>query len=206
MHALIRDAGGAASVFGMSSERSSPLDAAAQGSAIAKLALYEPPFIVDDTRPPFPDDYGERLAGLLANGRAGRRGRAVHEGGGGRAGRDRRPHAGITVLGGSALEAVAHTLPYDAAITRRLLSGWPLPAGAVDKGHRADARYRRRRQSGVGAQRGAGACGRAAGRATSHAGWADAPGRPGGPRPRAAGALRGPRLMRSRTLRQPAGS
>jgi len=72
--ALIREAGGSAFVFGHSSGAALALEAAAHGLAVTKLALYEPPFIVDDSRPRVLEDFPARLAGLLA---AGRRGDAV---------------------------------------------------------------------------------------------------------------------------------
>jgi pimeloyl-ACP methyl ester carboxylesterase len=74
LEALIAQAGGAADVFGGSSGAMLALDAAAQGAAITRLALYEPPFVVDDSRPPLPADYQSRLQALLA---ADRRGDAV---------------------------------------------------------------------------------------------------------------------------------
>ena len=50
--ALISEAGGSAFVYGHSSGAKLALDATARGLAITKLALYEPPFIVDDTHEP----------------------------------------------------------------------------------------------------------------------------------------------------------
>lgn len=52
LEALLNESGGSAFVFGMSSGGVLALDAAAQGLAISKLALYEPPFVVNDNRPP----------------------------------------------------------------------------------------------------------------------------------------------------------
>lgn len=75
LDALITEAGGAAAVFGYSSGANLALQAAARGSAITELALYEPAFLVDGTshtRPP--DDLVIRLTELIA---AGRRGDAV---------------------------------------------------------------------------------------------------------------------------------
>jgi pimeloyl-ACP methyl ester carboxylesterase len=63
--------GGSANVFGHSSGAALALEAVAQGLPIAKLALYEPPFIVDDTRPPLPEDYVEHLDELVASDRRG---------------------------------------------------------------------------------------------------------------------------------------
>ena len=123
--ALIQDAGGSASLFGMSSGAVLALDAAARGLAVTKLALYEPPFMVDDSRPPVPEDYRERLAGMLSE---GRRGDAVElfmtEAVG-------VPAEAVSPMRGapfwSGLESVAHTLPYDDAIMGDLTSGKPLP-------------------------------------------------------------------------------
>jgi pimeloyl-ACP methyl ester carboxylesterase len=70
LDALIQAAGGSAFVFGMSSGAVLALDAA-RTLAISRLALYEPPFIVDDSRPPLPDDYVAQLDALLADGRRG---------------------------------------------------------------------------------------------------------------------------------------
>lgn len=74
LEALIKEAGGSASVFGYSSGATLSLKAAAHGLAITKLALYEPPLLVDDSRPRPPEDMAAQLAGLIA---AGRRGEAV---------------------------------------------------------------------------------------------------------------------------------
>jgi pimeloyl-ACP methyl ester carboxylesterase len=67
--AIIDEAGGKAFLFGHSSGAVLALDAAAQGLAIPQLALYEPPFIVDDSRPPLPADYVSHLNQLIAAGR-----------------------------------------------------------------------------------------------------------------------------------------
>jgi pimeloyl-ACP methyl ester carboxylesterase len=123
--ALIEAAGGSAFVWGISSGGVLALDAA-RNLAIAKLALYEPPFVVDDTRPPLPPDYVQRLDELVA---AGRRGAAVE-------------YAMSTSMGMPAefvapmrdapfwsdLEAVAHTLAYDGSIMGDTMAGNPLPA------------------------------------------------------------------------------
>jgi pimeloyl-ACP methyl ester carboxylesterase len=72
--ALIDEAGGSAFVCGSSSGAALALEAAASGLAIAKLALWEPPFIVDESRPRPPDDTATRVTELVS---AGRRGDAV---------------------------------------------------------------------------------------------------------------------------------
>jgi len=124
--ALIGAAGGPAFVFGHSSGAALALEAAARGLPIAKLALYEPPFIVDDSRPPVPPGYAARLAELLA---AGRRGEAVAcfmtEAVG-------VPAEAVAQMRQApmwpALELLAHTLPYDGAVMGDNMSGHPLPA------------------------------------------------------------------------------
>jgi pimeloyl-ACP methyl ester carboxylesterase len=68
--ALITEAGGSAFVFGHSSGAVLGLEAARLlGGGIKKLAMYEPPFIIDDSRPPMPNDYVPHLNELIAEGR-----------------------------------------------------------------------------------------------------------------------------------------
>jgi pimeloyl-ACP methyl ester carboxylesterase len=71
LEALVALAGGPVYVHGTSSGAALALEAAKRIPAIAKLAVYEPPFIVDDTRPPLPDAYLDRLTGLVSEGRRG---------------------------------------------------------------------------------------------------------------------------------------
>lgn len=125
--ALIKEAGGSAFVFGMSSGAVLALEAADRGLAIAKLALYEPPFMVDDTRPRLPEDYRDRLAQLLAT---GRRGDAVELFLNEAVGVSAETVASMRgALFWSTFESVAHTLPYDDAIMGDTTSGKPLPKG-----------------------------------------------------------------------------
>jgi len=123
--ALIREAGGSALVFGISSGAALALEAARRGLAIEKLALYEPPFIVDDCRLPLPSDYLVRLEELVA---AERRADAVKlfmsiVG---------VPNIFVTMMRitpmWSKLKAVAHTLVYDTLIVQDHQRGKPLPA------------------------------------------------------------------------------
>lgn len=126
LDALIREAGGSVFLFGMSSGAVLALDAAARSTAITRLALYEPPLMIDDTRPPIPAGYTDRLNELLASDRRG----------------DALALFMTEAVGVSAetvasmrsapywpaLEAAAPTLPYDNAIMDDLVSGAPLPA------------------------------------------------------------------------------
>ena len=61
-------------VFGGSSGAGLVLQAAARNPAITRLALWEPPYHVDDSAPRLPDDFAVQLDGLV---RAGRRAEAV---------------------------------------------------------------------------------------------------------------------------------
>lgn len=65
--ALIDEAGGAAFLFGHSSGAVLALEAARLlPGKVTKLALYEPPFIIDDSRPPAPADFASHLNELVA--------------------------------------------------------------------------------------------------------------------------------------------
>jgi pimeloyl-ACP methyl ester carboxylesterase len=123
--ALVEAAGGSASAYGISSGAALALEAANRGLAIEKLALYEAPFVVDGSRPPVPDDYLARLEGLVASGRRGDAVRLFM-----REGVDL-PAVFVALMrlmpAWSKLKAVAHTLPYDAAIVDDYQKGKPLP-------------------------------------------------------------------------------
>jgi pimeloyl-ACP methyl ester carboxylesterase len=60
-----------ATVFGWSSGGFLALNAAQAGVPIARLALFEPPAVADDSRPPLPTDYVERLEAAIAAGKPG---------------------------------------------------------------------------------------------------------------------------------------
>jgi pimeloyl-ACP methyl ester carboxylesterase len=71
LHAVITAAGGSALVCGISSGAVLALEAAQRGVPMRRLALYEAPFIVDDTRTPLPADYLARLTDMIARDRRG---------------------------------------------------------------------------------------------------------------------------------------
>jgi pimeloyl-ACP methyl ester carboxylesterase len=71
LEALIARAGDTVYLHGTSSGAALALEAAKHIRSIAKLAVYEPPFIIDDTRSPMPDDYLPRLKQLVADDRPG---------------------------------------------------------------------------------------------------------------------------------------
>jgi pimeloyl-ACP methyl ester carboxylesterase len=118
-------AGGSAYVFGHSSGA-----VLARGAArvlptkITKLALYEPPFIIDAGRPPMPADFASRLSELVA---AGRRGDAVEYW----QAQLGVPAEAIARMRQSpmwpGLEALAPPLPYDATIMGDTQRGDPTP-------------------------------------------------------------------------------
>ena len=123
LEALVALAGDSVYLHGTSSGAALALEAAKHIRPIVKLAVYEPPFIVDDTRTPMPDDWLPRLKGLLAD---GRRGDAVK--------------MFMRFVGTPAiftavmpftpvwgkLKAVAPTLPYDITIVHEHQKGTPL--------------------------------------------------------------------------------
>jgi pimeloyl-ACP methyl ester carboxylesterase len=123
--ALIAAAGGSASLFGHSSGATLVLKAAAAGLPVSKLVLYEPPFRTDDSHPGLPASFAGQLAELVA---AGRRGDAVELYQTKAVGI---PEGVVAQLRHApfrpGLEAIAHTLAYDAAIIGDL----SLPAGLL---------------------------------------------------------------------------
>jgi len=126
LDALIGEAGRAAFVYGHSSGAALALEAAVRGLPISKLALYEPPYIVDDSRPPQPDDFLPRLRALVA---AGRRADTVELFW--REGLQLSPEAIIGMRAAPwwpGIEALAHTIPYDIAVLGDHIAGQPLPA------------------------------------------------------------------------------
>ena len=125
LEALIEAAGGSASVYGISSGAALALEAASRGLAIEKLALYEAPFIVDDSRSPLADDYLTRLQGLVASGHESDAIRLFMREGVGL------PAVFVALMrfmpAWSKLRAIAHTLPYDATIVYDYQKGQPIP-------------------------------------------------------------------------------
>ncbi|OKI61590.1 alpha/beta fold hydrolase [Streptomyces sp. MJM1172] len=71
LEALIAEAGGSVRIFGMSSGGNLAFAAAARGLDITRIAAYDPPFMVDESRPRPPADFAEQLAALAAEDRRG---------------------------------------------------------------------------------------------------------------------------------------
>ena len=124
IEALVNEAGGAAFIWGISSGAVLALEATNRLTGIKKVALYEAPFIVDDSHPAMTDDWVRIKEAVAAN----RRSDAV------------KFFLKAVGLPGfvialmrlmpvwSRLKAVAHTLPYDGAIVQDNQRGEPLPA------------------------------------------------------------------------------
>ncbi|MCW2633129.1 MAG: hydrolase [Pseudonocardia sp.] len=112
--AVIGEAGGSAGVYGTSSGARLALQAAVQGVEMSALALWEPNFIVDDSRAPLPSDYVSHLEELVG---AGKREEAVEyfltQGAG-------IPAEFVAQMRGTPpmawMGSVAHTLAYDARV------------------------------------------------------------------------------------------
>ena len=124
LQALVEEAGGTANALGHSSGAVLALEAAAATPGITKLVLYEPPFIVDDSRPPLPNDFLQHLDELVAG---GRREEAV----------EYFMTVGVLVPAEAipsikespfwpSLKAMAHTIPYDVRILGDNMAGKPL--------------------------------------------------------------------------------
>jgi len=128
LEAVIDAAGGAAYVYGISSGAGLALETAcAVPAKVARLALYEVPFVVDDTRPPVPDDAAGRVSDLLARGRRGAAVRLFLR-------EDSQvPAVFVAVMplmpAWGRLKALAHTLPYDLTLMAGRQQGRPLPPG-----------------------------------------------------------------------------
>jgi pimeloyl-ACP methyl ester carboxylesterase len=125
INVLIQEAGGSAFVFGGSSGGVLTLDAAARGSNITKLAVYEPPFVVDDSRDPVPENIVGQLKDMVASGRRGDAAELFMTKG------SLMPADMVTGMRTqpfwTEVEAVAHTLVYDAMIMDGTMQGRPLP-------------------------------------------------------------------------------
>jgi len=127
IEALIDASGGSAFVFGSSSGAVLALDAASKlGGKVKKLFLYEPPFIIDASRPPMPDDFMIQITKLVS---AGQRNDAVKlffaRGMG-------IPNFVVNLMrllmsGWSKVAGMAQTIPYDLTVLAGTQTGEPLP-------------------------------------------------------------------------------
>ena len=126
LEAVIDAAGGGAFVYGISSGGALALEAADRLSSIKRLALYELPFVTDDSRAPIPDDFVAHMDELV---KAGRRAQALRYFFTAGVALPRIMVAMMRLMPAwSKLEALAHTLPYDVRLIGENGTGRPLPA------------------------------------------------------------------------------
>jgi pimeloyl-ACP methyl ester carboxylesterase len=71
LSAVIAEAGGSAALIGNSGTGNIALEAAARGLPVTRLALWEPPYILEGARPPVPAEWGRRIDEFVAAGRPG---------------------------------------------------------------------------------------------------------------------------------------
>lgn len=71
IQALVECVGGSACLYGISSGAVLAVYAAAALKGITRLAIYEPPLVLDDSRPAVPPDYLDRLKAMDAAGKPG---------------------------------------------------------------------------------------------------------------------------------------
>jgi pimeloyl-ACP methyl ester carboxylesterase len=125
LDAVLDAAGGSAHVIGHSSGAVLALDAAqALPTKVTKLALYEPPFIIDASRPPMPAEFASHLSTLIAEGRRSDAVEYWQANLGIPA--ERIAHLRQSPMWAE-LEALAPTLPYDATILGDTQRGDPTP-------------------------------------------------------------------------------
>jgi pimeloyl-ACP methyl ester carboxylesterase len=126
VQALIRDAGGKAMLFGISSGGAAALETASATSGVSKVFVYEVPFIVDDSREPL-TDYEGHTSKLVADSKL-----------------DELVEYFLTKVAGvpaeyiggmkqdqgmwGGMKTIAPTIPHDAAFVGEFMKGKPLPA------------------------------------------------------------------------------
>jgi pimeloyl-ACP methyl ester carboxylesterase len=124
--AVLGAAGPDAFVIGASSGAVLVLEALRAGAAMGKVALYEAPFIVDDTHAPNDADLGTRTQQLIADGRQGDAVKLFMR------------TVGVPAFARTMMRVmpvwkklcgVAHTLPNDYALVLEHQRGEPLPVG-----------------------------------------------------------------------------
>ena len=127
IEALIEQEGGTAFVFGSSSGAALALEAASRlNGRVKALFLYEPPFIVDASRPPITADLRRRISELLASNRRGQALKVFFVEAVGV------PSFGVTIMrfampGWSKMVGMANTTLYDLALLEGVQNGTPLP-------------------------------------------------------------------------------
>lgn len=127
LEVIVKEAGGSACVYGISSGAALVLEAAKAGVPMDKVALYEAPFIVDSTRPAVSDEYVASINALAATDPSAAVKLFMRQVG--------VPGPAIAVMRllpmWRKLTGIAHTLPYDTELTARYQRGTPLPEGEL---------------------------------------------------------------------------
>jgi pimeloyl-ACP methyl ester carboxylesterase len=126
IEALLAEAGGSGSLYGSSSGGNLALKAAREGLSVTKLALWEPNFVVDQSRPRLPDDYVTELEERVADGRRGDAVEYFMTTAVGLPAEFVAPMREMPIWPG--MEAVAHTLAYDG----RVVEGFELPTAELE--------------------------------------------------------------------------
>ncbi|WP_329603483.1 alpha/beta hydrolase [Nocardia seriolae] len=126
LDAIVDLAGAPVMLYGISSGGGLILDYLRSGRSVRKVALYEVPFVVDDTRPPLPDDYIEQLHSMLSQGMNGEAVKYFMRQGA------RLPALLVAAFplfpGWSHLKTVAPTMAYDIQYVAEFQRGRTLPA------------------------------------------------------------------------------
>lgn len=124
LEAVVKEAGGTPFVFGASSGAMLALEAVNAGVGATKLAMYEPPLIVDDTRAPAPESALTEMRALIAENRRGDAVKTFMKSVG-------VPGFGILMMRllpvWKKLTGIAHTIPNDLVLVEGLRQGRPLP-------------------------------------------------------------------------------
>jgi len=129
IEALIDANGGTAFLFGSSSGAALALETATRlGDQVPGVFLYEPPFIVDGSRPPLPADLPARIADLVDRDRRSEAVTAFYREAMGI------PAPFVTAMrlfmpGWKQAKRIAHTLRYDFGVLAGTQTGEPLPVG-----------------------------------------------------------------------------
>ena len=124
LQAVINEAGGNAYVYGISSGAALALEAANTGVKMEKLALYEAPYITDNSRKPLPENYLKTLTEFAEQGENGKAVKYFMQTGIGL------PAFVLWMMqlmpAWKQMKHLAHTLPYDTEILGNTGSGKPL--------------------------------------------------------------------------------
>jgi pimeloyl-ACP methyl ester carboxylesterase len=125
LESIVKEAGGTPYVFGASSGVMLALEAVNAGVGATKLAMYEPPLIVDGTHAPAPESELPDMRRLISENRRGDAVKAFMKS-------VDVPGFGILMMQilpvWKKLKGVAHTLPNDLVLVDGLRQGRPLPA------------------------------------------------------------------------------